>query len=427
MPCRTVTTVPLNDLPAEARAAVTATPTPTPRLDTGRLRSQRSLVVISAVVGLIGVLILWAGPIQGMARARTDTVQYTQRAYELAGDNEATASDKAVRFVCDDVVDYTDVPRAQCERNAGGVLGFPPQYQAIFRARPGLPALMSVFIRLFGDQGIYLTILLLQVATGVLMALTARVIGLPGLWPLAAEAAYFLLPCGDVGTRVMSEAASAPGLAALLYAVALMMRNSRRNSAVTIAVAAFAWLFAVRAADATLAAAFLLIVGVGARVTGRRRRPAEPAHMQRAHTPWAMPVAVVSGASLAVMVAISAALSWPTVNQGVADIMTNHFTQPVTSDMYIRFLHAEFRFWRAFLPLIAGGAYLVVLAALGLWGVARWLRGWSAAVFLALPAVGAASLALHPGDWARMLAPMWIVVAIGLPLLAVARDDRRLA
>jgi hypothetical protein len=420
--------VTLNHPPTEATAAVTTTATPTSRLDRVRPRAQHLLVVISAVIGVIGVLMLWAGPVQGTARVRTDTVQYTQRAYELAGDDKATASDKAVRFVCDDEVDYTGVPRAQCELGAYGVLGFPPQYQAIFRARPGLPALMSVFIRLFGDQGIYLAILLLQVATGVLMALTARALGLPGLWPLAAEAAYFLLPCGDVGTRVMSEAASAPGLAALQYAAALMVRNSQRNGAVTTAIVAFAWLFAVRAADATLAAAFLLIVGASAWVTGRRRRRAEPqAHMQRAHMPWAMPVAVVSGASLAVMVAISAALSWPTVNQGVADIMTDHFTQPVTSDMYIRFLHAEFRFWRAFLPMIAGGAYLVVLAALGLWGVARWLRGWSAAVFLALPAVGAASLALHPGDWARMLAPMWIVVAIGLPLLAVARDDRRLA
>jgi hypothetical protein len=414
--------------PAEARVAVTttATPPPTPWLDRVQLRFQHLLVVTSAIIGLIGVLMLWAGPVQGTARARTDTVQYTQRAYELAGDDEATASDKAVRFVCDDEVDYIRVPRVQCERDAGGVLGFPPQYQAIFQARPGLPALMSVFIRLFGDQGIYLTILLLQVATGVLMALTARAIGLPGLWPLAADALYFLLPCGDVGTRVMSEAASAPGLAALLYAAALMVRDRRRNWAVTTAVAAFGWLFAVRAADAILVAAFLLIVGACAWAAGRRRRGAKPrAHTQSAHTPWAIRLAVVSGASLAIMVAISAALSWPTVNQGIADIMTDHFTQPVTSDMYIRFLHAEFRFWCAFLPMIAGGAYLVVLGALGLWGVARCLRGWSAAVFLALPAVGVASLVLHPGDWARMLAPLWIVVAIGLPLLAVAKDDRR--
>ncbi|NUP47845.1 MAG: hypothetical protein HOW97_11120 [Catenulispora sp.] len=369
--------------------------------------------MVAAVLGLISVLMLWAGPIQGVGRAETDTVHYTQRAYEFAGDDQATATTKAVRFVCDDEVDYTDVPRDACERNTNGVLGFPHQYQAIFKARPGFPALMSLFIRAFGDQGIYLSVLFLQILTGVLLVLAARALGLPGLWPLAAEAAYFLLPSGFVGTRVLSEAASAPGLAALLYAAVLIIQNRRRDLGTGVAVAAFAWLFAVRAADAALAAVFLLLAGAGAYALRKSRQP------------WAERMAIVSGASLAAMVAISAALSWPTVNQGITDTMTEHFTQPVPKDMYIRFLHAEFRFWRAFLPMISGGAYLVVLAALGLWGVARWLRGWAAATFLAVAAVGAASLALHPGDWARMLAPMWLVVAVGLPLLLAPTPSGR--
>lgn len=369
------------------------------------MRSQRIQLVAAAVIGLIGVLMLWAGPVQGVGRVETDTVHYTQRAYQLAGDDDATATAKAVRFVCDDEVDYIDVPRDACERDIGGVLGFPPQYQAIFKARPGFPALMSLFIRMFGDQGIYLSVLFLQILTGVLLVLAARALGLPGLWPLAVEAAYFLLPSGVVGTRVLSEAASAPGLVALLYAAALMVRDRRPRLAAGVAVAAFAWLFAVRAADAVLAAVFLLLAAAGAYAVRKARRP------------WAGRLAVISGASLAVMVAISALLAWPTVNQGVTDVMTDHFTQPVTDDMYVRFLHFEFRFWRAFLPLISGGAYLVVLAGLGLWGVVRWMRGWAAATFLAVAAVGVASLTLHPGDWTRMLAPMWIVVAVGLPLL----------
>jgi hypothetical protein len=368
------------------------------------MRSQRVELVAAAVIGLIGVLMLWAGPIQGVGRVETDTVHYTQRAYQLAGDDDATATAKAVRFVCDDEVDYLDVPRDACERDTHGVLGFPPQYQAIFKARPGFPALMSLFIRVFGDQGIYLSVLFLQILTGVLLVLAARALGLPGLWPLAVEVAYFVLPSGFVSTRVLSEAASAPGLVALLYAAALMVRDRRRRLAVGVAVTAFAWLFAVRAADAVLAAVFL-VLAAGAAYAARKTRPA-----------WAGSLAVVAGGSLAVMAAISALLSWPTVNQGVTDLMTEHFTQPATDDMYVRFLHAEFRFWRAFLPLISGGAYLVVLAALGLWGVVRWMRGWAAATFLAVAAVGAASLVLHPGDYTRMLAPMWIVVAVGIPL-----------
>ncbi|NUR59724.1 MAG: hypothetical protein HOV87_13805 [Catenulispora sp.] len=369
------------------------------------MRSQRIQLVVAAVIGLVGVLMLWAGPVQGVGRAETDTVHYTQRAYQFAGYDDATATAKAVQFVCDDETDYTDLPRDACERNTHGVLGFPHQYQAIFQARPGFPALMSLFIRAFGDQGISLSVLFLQIVTGVLLVLAARALGLPGLWPLAAEAAYFLLPSGVVSTRVLSEAASAPGLVALLYAVVLIVQDRRRRLAAGVAVAAFAWLFAVRAADAVLAAGFLLLVAAGAYAVRKSRKP------------WAGRLAAISGASLAVMVAISALLAWPTVNQGVTDIMTDHFTQPVTDDMYIRFLHAEFRFWRAFLPLISGGAYLVVLAGLGLWGVVRWMRGWAAATFLAVAAVGAASLALHPGDWTRMLAPMWIVVAVGLPML----------
>ncbi|GAA2001061.1 hypothetical protein [Catenulispora subtropica] len=377
------------------------------------MRSQRLLVVIAGIVGLIGVLMLWAGPTQGVGRAETDTVHYAQRAYEFAGYDDKTATDKAVDFVCDDEVDYTDIKRGDCVWNTTGVLSFPKPYQEIFRARPGFPALMSLFIRVFGDQGIYLTVLFLQIATGVLLVLAARAVGLPGLWPLAAEVAYFVLPSGFVGTRVLSEAASSVGLVALLYAAALIVQDRRRTMAVSVAAAAFAWLFAVRAADAAMAASFLLAVGVGALALRKPRRP------------WAVRLAVLSGASLAVMVAISAALAWPTINQGITDTMTDHFTQPVKPDMYIRFLHAEFRFWRAFLPLIAGGAYLVVLAALGLWGVARWVRGWAAAVFLGVAAVGPASLLLHPGDWARMLVPMWIVVSLGLPLLVAPLMPRR--
>jgi hypothetical protein len=364
-------------------------------------------LIVAAVVALIGVLTLWAGPIDGVGRAETDTVHYTQRAYQFAGYDHTTATTKAVRFVCDDEADYTNAPRNICEGNMYGVLGFPPQYQAIFRARPGFPAVMSLFIRAFGDQGIYLAVLLLQIATGLLLVLTARALGSPGLWPLAAEAAYFLLPSGFVGTRVLSEAASAPGLAALLYAVALMGR--RRRAAITMAVTAFAWLFAVRAADATLAAAFLLLVGLAALA------------VRKTDKEWAKALTVTSLASLAVMIALSAAMSWPTVRQGIEDTMTNHFTQPATSEMYRRFLSLEVRFWRAFATQISAGAYLVVLAALGIWGVAK--RGWTAAPFLAVAAIGGASLLLHPGDWTRMLAPMWIVVSLGLPLLVARRPE----
>lgn len=372
------------------------------------MRSQRGQLLIAAVVAVIGVLTLWAGPADGAGRAETDTVHYAQRAYELAGYDHATATAKAVHFVCDDKADYTNKPRDVCEADLYGVLGFPPQYQAIFQARPGFPALMSLFIRVFGDGGIYLTVLLLQIATGLLLVVTARALGLPGWWPLAAEAAYFLLPSGFVGTRVLSEAASAPGLVALLYAVALIVQEKRRKAAIAIAVAAYAWLFAVRAVDASLAAAFLLLAGLAAlavRKTGG--------------LPWAKTLTITSLVSLAVLIVVGAALSWPTVNQGVEDTMTDHFTRPVTSDMYERFLSVEVRFWRAFATQISTGAYLVVLAALGIWGVAK--RGWTATPFLAVAAIGGASLLLHPGDWARMLAPMWIVVSLGLPLLAARR------
>ncbi|MFL6110664.1 MAG: hypothetical protein ACJ786_04855 [Catenulispora sp.] len=201
---------------------------------------------------------------------------------------------------------------------------------------------------------------------------------------------------------MLSEAATAPGLVALLYAMALL--EQRRRAAVAIAVAAFAWLFAVRAADAALAAAFLLLVGLAAlAVRGIGPR-------------WARTLTVTCLAALAAMIALGAAMSWPTVHQGIEDTMTDHFTQPAGSDMYGRFLRLEVRFWRGFGTQISGGAHLVVLAALGIRGVAK--RGRRAAPFLAVAAIGGGSLLLHPGDWTRMLAPMWIVVSLGLPLLA---------
>jgi hypothetical protein len=366
----------------------------------------------AAVVAAVCVLLLWVGAPMGNAPAQTDTVHYTEQAYEFLGDPPDQASAKAIKLVCDDKTEYIALSRAACEKDAHGVLGFPKPYQDIFKARPGFPLFVAPFLAAFGENGMFVAVFILQAAAGVLIAAAAYALGLRKLWPLAAVLAYFLLPSGYVGTRFLTEAATAPGYAALLLAVAWLVTGQRRNAALGLIAGTFVWLFVVREADALPAAALLCVASLAVLRVDRTAR-------------WAKPLALVGGVGAGVMAAVAAVLGWPSVKQGITDTLTQHFTEPAPANLSTRLIHVEFSFWRVFFQQISSGLYLIALAVLGLAALPRAMRAARSLPFLALAAVGPVSLLVHPGDWPRMLAPMWIVVAFGLALLHEGRDGVR--
>lgn len=375
---------------------------------------QRSLVrhTAAALVAAVCVLLMWVGAPQGLSPAQTDTVHYTKQAYEFLGDSPDQATAKAIKLVCDDRTRYTSLDRVSCENDLHGVLDFPKPYQDIFKARPGFPLFVAPFLAAFGERGMFVAVFILQVAAGMLIAAAGYALGLRKLWPLAGVVAYFVLPSGYVGTRFLTEAATAPGYAALLLAVAWLVTGQRRRAALGVIAATFAWLFVVREADALPAAALLFVASLAALRADRTAR-------------WAKPLALATGAAAALMAAIAGVLGWPSFKQGITDTLTEHFTQPPPADLYVRFLHVQYRFWQVFIQQTSSGLYLIVLAALGLVALPRALRFGRSLPFLALAAVGPVSLLAHPGDWPRMLAPMWIVVAFGLALLHEGRERAR--
>jgi hypothetical protein len=151
------------------------------------------------------------------------------------------------------------------------------------------------------------------------------------------------------------------------------------------------------------AAGLLLLVGVVGAVRGRH---------------WGGPLAVVAGTATVAMTALSTTLGWPSLTAGIKDLITDHYTEPTPPDLYSRYLHDEIHFWQSFAQQISSGSLLVAMAALGVIGIVKGLRGGSWP-FLAIAAVGVVSLVVHPGDWTRMLAPLWIVAALGLPFLGM--------
>lgn len=168
----------------------------------------------------------------------------------------------------------------------------------------------------------------------------------------------------------------------------------------------------MRYADAIPAAGLLFLADSAAMNTARNHRDTPAWH-------WGRLPAAISGLATVIMTGLAAALHWPTLSAGIEDILTDHFTKPVPPDLYHRFLHRELAFWPTFAKQLSGGggSLLVVLAFLGLAGVYIRLQGTAAWPFLVLPAVGAVFLMIHLSDWTRMLAPLWITVAVGLPLI----------
>jgi hypothetical protein len=133
-------------------------------------------------------------------------------------------------------------------------------------------------------------------------------------------------------------------------------------------------------------------------------------------------LAVVSGAGFVVSELASTLLGWPGFSVSLQDTFTKHFIRPDVADPLGRLFRLDLSFW-AYYPVYESTALLLVVGLLAI-GVALVRRD---AVFgilsIAVAATGLGAVVAHPieSQADRLMSPVWVLLALGLPLLFAAR------
>ena len=342
-----------------------------------------------------------------------DTYQYAKQTLRILGHSQTQAVHEATVMYCEDGGPTTSTSTIsltvdECLRMyRDGLTPDTPRYLAIFTSRPGYPLLAAPFAAAFGLRfalwGAALLCTLLASAA-VLALLRAAGCG----WRAAAvgQALFLLAPTGYWGSRMLSDG---PSLATVLLTLlgAVWMAKGRIRAGGIVFGAGLVTGFTVRYASEQLA---VLLIALGALLCLWRVRGGRTAAMKA--------LAIAASAGFVVSEAASALLGWPGLAESMQDTFTKHFERPDVSDPLFRLFKSDLHFWFYF-PVYAStdlltAAVLIVLAVLlvrrhSVYGV----------LVVAAAATGLGAALAHPvaSQADRLLAPVWLLLALGLPPL----------
>jgi len=354
-------------------------------------RTAAVLILLAALGAL-----LWLGRWQvNERRAGGDAFWYARSAYQFAGrdDGEATrgAAEVMARY------------RGQ---SGDGWLAAPssvdPRYQAIFRGRPLYPAVSAPFVTPVGPDAMVVGSLLGGAALAAGVGLGAA--RLAGSWPVGAVAAalVFVLPSGAFVAYLGPEGWM---LAVWTLGLAVAVAHAARPGPWLLGMLALVTvvLAATKSSNAGVLALTLLLVAL---VAIARRSPERRALVR---------AAAVGGAVLTGSLAVAAVLGLPGLSESVQDLLTDHFTKPDVESPWLELALFDLRqlprwlvgLTRAPVELALGLVGAIALLRLGWERAAPWLIGAAATVLVVL---------LHPvtSEIPRLLAPIWVSVAVGL-------------
>ncbi len=351
----------------------------------------------------------WEEPVP---RASGDTWQYTRLAYEYMGADKSAASTRARAYICRDWQERGAPPSylAQCSKTGNGVA----RYNAIFNPRFGFPLAAVVLYPLFDDGAFAAATLAFAVVCGLLAFSTTLALRGGRFAALLAAALVYALPCGTDITRVMAEGAMFAGLFAAALGVALVLARQRHGFGAGVFALGLIWTFASKNSNGTAAAgaalvAAVVVLGVAmARRTGVRG----PAFL-----------AAVSLVVNVVVLAVTKAARFPTLNESLQDTFTSHYRAgiPDVADPWSRLLQMQRDVLIPYTQELAWGGLFFGALLLSAVVLLRW-RSDVALFVLALGSTGAAVVAMHPvkSEIPRLALPLWIPIVLGLALAAHA-------
>lgn len=358
-----------------------------------------------------------------------DTYQYARQTLRFLGDSQPVAVHDAASMFCHEIgnapglagelqTDAAQETGTTMDRYSAcmyvyrdGLTPSSPRYIAIFTSRPGYPLLAVPFVAVFGlVAGMWITTMLCAVAASVLVLVLLRVTGCRRTVALAGQALFLAAPTGYWSSRMLTDGPSlAADLLCLLGAWWLTERQIRRGAWVFVAGSIAGFVF--RYSTATMVALALTVAALLCLwlVRGSRHRGLY----------W---LAGLAGGTAVLSQLLSTLLGWPGFGESLQDTFTNHFIRPDVSDPLHLLLRANLSLWRAY-PDSSSDALLLpagmLIVALFLWRRERVFTVLTVAVAL----TGIASVIAHPiaSQDDRLIMPAWLLIVLGLPLLAARR------
>lgn len=350
-----------------------------------------------------------------------DTYQYAKQTLHFIGHSPAQAVHEATVMFCEDGGPTTStasdeagsgsvksLTAEQCLRDyRHGLTPDAPQYLAIFTSRPGYPALAAPFAAAFGLRfGMWAAALLCTLLASFVAFALLRAAGCG--WRAAAlgQALFLAAPTGYWGTRMLTDGPSLATVLLMLLGAVWMAKGRIRDGAIVFAAGLLTG-FVVRYSSEQLAVLLIALAALGSwwRVSGARTKGVKA-------------LAIAAGAGFVVSEAASALLGWPGLTESMQDTFTKHFERPPVSDPEWDLVKSGLHFWFYFpvydsTALLTAGA-LVVLAVLL---VRR--RAVYGVLVVAVAATGLGAVVAHPvaSQADRLMVPIWLVLALGLPPL----------
>lgn len=386
--------------------------------------------------------------IQG--RARMDTRQYIAHSYMLQGLGREEASRRAMEYFCDsarvgaarrdsaDLANYRNHHggaaayrgcRTRMERgieNAArrtDITGYKalfsdPRVAEIFATRPGYPAFLVPFVKVFGlVRGVWLAAVVVTVAASGFVVLILRRLGVCVPLALLGQILYYALQTGTDSMQPMCEGLLlCLLLAGILGCVRILQGHIRSGTAISLT--AFTGAACVKYAQTLLAVAG--IAGMTALLMGlrwlRHREFPRPERLLLATT----------GVFVAALQLVIVALGLPSTRASLQELMAVHYSRPLPPHLLHHFIRLSIGFWREWLR---GGLVeplgLLLLAA-GAWGALRWHRSFGFLI-VGVAVAGFVNQAGHPeaAMGPRLLVMASLLPVCGIPLLIESHTARR--
>lgn len=384
------------------------------RLPTTR---RARLLVLALLLSVAGTLWRWSDPYD--ARVTVDTTQYARVAFALDGHSPAGARAYGLALRCHywraveqppsglnpQLPEPRVVREGRCDEVAPSATSASRRYESIFDARPGYPALVAVLLPVVGRVAFPIVALTLAVLVGLALGALCAFVGATAVGTAAGIVALYTLPTGLWMTRLAPEGGMYLGLLVTAVGVVLALRGRSARAAYALTAGGVALTFAFKSADAVaLAVAMTLavvVLGVATRSLRRMR--------------WL--AAALLGPAI-VLSAVASALGAPGFTTSLDDTFSEHFSRPVPRHPWHRLTTVDVGLLRR-LGIFAWPWTELLLVALAVVVLVAF-AGRLAAPVLAFVVVGVVVTLAHPvtSELARLMAPVWLAVAVGIALVA---------
>ncbi|MFK0117155.1 hypothetical protein [Streptomyces sp. NPDC090994] len=302
--------------------------------------------------------------------------------------------------------------RLRAGQTGGHTVPFMPErFMRIFEARPGYPAFLVPFVTVLGvTWGVWTASVLVAAAGGVLVFLILRTLTLPVPLALTGQALYYVLPCGAVAMRPMTEGLLMALTLAAVWGCALVSRAVPERRGYWLVGGSLALLFTVKHSQALFLGGCLAVAGAAVALRRVRRGEAPGRGVLR--------LAGVGLCAALATVVLARLLHYPSESESLQDLLADHFARPDRERPWPEFFQLQGNFWTEWSRRQLREPLFVAALAAGAWGALR--RPASGAFLIAAAATGILTQAGHPdiNIWGgRLIVLAWLLPVVGLPLL----------